>query len=582
MQVGYKFAIHVLIAMMLFVMTTVQVASSQSTLDCSLCHSANHQLWMQGKHSQTQMDVAEELAGERIGQSPDSVINGADAENCIACHGPLAVTANGGMTDVEALNHFFTTENGVFSENTVAADTANWPHVFCTTCHNVPTDHPASMPVFAYFNSTTAKYDSIGKVSTLCGKCHGALRFEGTDHLTYNAWKMSKHSLTQDDVAEELAGEWSGLPPDSVMNGSEPENCIACHGATAVLANGGMTETEALDYFFTTEDGNFGESTASDHADQWPDVSCITCHNPHDPEAHSYFNSATGKYEVFDNSADQCGQCHGSLRFEDTDHRSYNIEKGLGAVGVSFVETMPGITCTDCHMIAGEEDTQASMYHGHTWAIMVTEDDGSQTASCSSVSCHEGMDAAASEGIIKSFQAKTQASLDSAETVFALADSVMQGNTDETLQTKLAEAEANLFLVQSDESGGFHNQHFQSALLEDVIQKSNEILTATGVEKAVLEQAPQSFALLQNYPNPFNPSTTIRYTVPTASQVRLDIVNIQGEIVKTLVNGRRAANSYNVVWDGTDANGNAVTSGLYFYKMQADQFTQVRRMIFMK
>ncbi len=580
MKVRSIFTVNVLIAMMLFVMTTFRPSSSQSTLDCSLCHPANYQLWMQGKHAKTQMDIAGELAAERIGQSPDSVINGADAENCIACHSPLAVTTNGGMTDVEALNHFFTTESGVFSENTVAADTANWSHVFCTTCHNVPADHPASMPVFAYFNSTTAQYDSIGKVSSLCGRCHGALRFEGTDHLTYNAWKMSKHSLTQDDVAGELAEEWAGLPPDSVINGSESENCIACHGPTAVLANGGMTETEALDHFFTTENGDFGESTASTNQDQWPDVSCITCHNPHDPQARSYFNSATAKYEVFENSADQCGQCHGSLRFEDTDHRSYNIEKGLGAVGVTFVETMPGITCTDCHMSSGEEDTQASMYHGHTWNIFVEEEDGSQTASCTT--CHEGMDAAASEGIIKSFQAKTQASLDSAETVFVLADSVMQGNTDETLQSKLAEAEANLFLVQSDESGGFHNQHFQSALLEDVIQRSNEILTATGVEKPELEQAPQSFALLQNYPNPFNPSTTIRYAVPTVSQVRLDIVNIQGEIVKTLVNGRQAANSYNVVWDGTDSNGNEVTSGLYFYKLQAGHFTQVRRMIFMK
>ncbi|NOY58830.1 MAG: ammonia-forming cytochrome c nitrite reductase subunit c552 [Calditrichaeota bacterium] len=573
------FTLYVLIAMVLFIMTTVKVGSSQSTLDCSLCHSVNHQLWMQGKHSKTQMDVAGELAEERIGQSPDSVINGADAENCIACHGPLAVKTNGGMTDVEALGHFFTTEGGVFSENTVAADTANWPNVFCTSCHNVPADHPASLPVFAYFNSTTAQYDSIGKISSLCGRCHGALRFEDTDHLTFNGWKMSKHSLTQDDVAGELAEEWAGLPPDSVMNGSEPENCIACHGPTAVLANGGMTETEALAHFFTTENGNFSESTVSANQDQWPDVSCIACHNPHDPEAHSYFNSATGKYEVFDNTAELCGQCHGSLRFPDTDHRSYNIEKGVGAVGVTFVETMEGITCTDCHMSSGEEDTKASMYHGHTWAVFVDEEDGSQTAACTS--CHEGMNAAASEGIIKSFQSKTQASLDSAETVFALADSVMQGNADETLKSKLDEAEANLFLVQSDESGGFHNQHFQMALLEDVIQKSNEILSTTGVEKPSPEQAPQSFALLQNYPNPFNPSTTIRYALPTVSQVRLDIINIQGEI-KTLVNGHQAASSYKVVWDGTDSNGNEVTSGLYFYKLQAGNFTKVRQMIFMK
>ena len=570
------FAIHILIAMMFFVMTTTNVGSAQSALDCSLCHSANYNLWMQGKHSQTQADVAEELAEEWAGQPPDSVINGSEAENCIACHGPLAVTVNGGMTEAEALAHFFTTENGVFTGNTVAADTANWPHVFCTSCHNVPADHPVSMPVFAYFNSTTAQYDSINKVSSLCGRCHGALRFEDTDHLTYNAWKMSKHSLTQDDVAAELAEEWAGEPPDSVMHGSEPENCIACHGPTAVLANGGMTETEALDYFFTTENGKFYESTASKNQDQWPDVSCIACHNPHDPEAHSYFNSSTGEYEVFDDPAELCGQCHGNLRFPDTDHQSYNIEKGVGAVGVDFVETMPGANCTDCHMGSGEEDTNASMYRGHTWSVFVTEEDGSQTASCTS--CHESMNADAAKAVIESFQTKTQAELAKAEQLFQQADSVMQGISDEALLAKLDEAATNLFLVQSDESGGFHNQHFQSALLQDVIQKSNEILAATGVPVLANGKTPQNFALLQNYPNPFNPSTTIEFALPHATTVTIRVYTALGQQVDTiLLDKKMGAGVHKVTFSGTN-----LSNGVYIYRITTPEFSQTRKMILLK
>ncbi len=569
------FAMHILIAMMLFVMTMTFIGSAQTALDCSLCHSGNAQLWMQGKHSQTQVDVADELAEEWAGQSPDSVIHGVDAENCIACHGPLAVTANGGMTEVQALAHFFTTENGVFYENTVAADTANWPHVFCTSCHNVPVDHPASMPVFSYFNSTTAQYDSVGKVSSLCGQCHGALRFEDTDHLTFNAWKMSKHSLTQDNVAGELAEEWAGLPPDSVINGAEPENCIACHGPTAVLANGGMTEAEALDYFFTTEDGKFTESTTAMRQGQWPDVACIACHNPHDPEAHSYFNSETKKYQVFDDPAELCGQCHGSLRFPDTDHRSYNIETGLGAVGVDFIETMPGAGCTDCHMSSGEEDTNAAMYRGHALGIFVTEEDGSRTASCTT--CHEAMDATTAENKIQSLQAETKMQLEAAEQVFQKADSVMQGNDDPALVAKLQEAAANLFLVQSDESGGFHNQHFQMALLRDVIEKANDILSATGVELNP-EKAPRNFALLQNYPNPFNPSTTIEFHLPHATRVTLQVYSVLGQKVKTIMQDNdMSAGIHKITFSAAH-----LSNGVYLYKLDTPDFSRTKKMIVMK
>lgn len=570
------FAIHVLIVMMLFVMTIIHVVSAQSALDCSVCHNSNYQLWMQGKHSQTQGDIAKELAEEWIGQPPDSVIHGSGAENCIACHAPIAVTVDGGMTEVQALEHFFTTDNGVFSQNTVAADTLNWPHVFCTTCHNLPADHPTSMPVFSYFNSTTAQYDSVGKISSLCGQCHGALRFKDTDHLTYNAWKMSKHSLTQDDVAGELAEERTGESPDSVILGSDPENCIACHGPTAVLANGGMTETEALDYFFTTQNGKFFTSTASTHQDQWPDVSCITCHNPHNPEARSYFNSETGNYEVFDDAAELCGQCHGSLRFPDTDHRSYNIEKGVGAVGVNFIETMPGITCTSCHMSSGEEDTNASMYHGHTWGIFVTEEDGSRTASCTS--CHQTMDATAAENSIQSFRAETQARLDSAEQVFQLADSLMQGNDNAALVAKRDEAKVNLFLVNSDESGGFHNQHFQLALLADVIQRSNEILNVTSVAEPQNKTIPKDFALLQNYPNPFNPSTTIEFTLPYVTSVTLQVYTVLGQEVETIMfNKKLAAGVHRIPFSAINFG-----NGVYIYKLTTPEYNQTRKMIVMK
>ncbi|NOZ62979.1 MAG: ammonia-forming cytochrome c nitrite reductase subunit c552 [Calditrichaeota bacterium] len=569
-----------LAAMTLFIMATNQMVFSQSNLDCKLCHNSIYQQWLAGSHSDTQMDVAGELAEERTGQSPDTVLYGSDAENCIACHGALAVTKNGGMTEAEALAHFFTTTNGVFTESTTAADTANWPHTYCTTCHNVPTDHPASMPVFGYFNSTTTNYDDIGKVATLCGRCHGNIRFEGTDHLTYNAWDMSKHSLTQDDVADELAEERTGESPDSVIAGSDPENCIACHGPTAVLANGEMSEVEALDYFFSTENGVFSSNTVSLHKDEWPDVSCISCHNPHTPNEVSYFNSSTKEYETMDSADKLCGQCHGNLRFPDTDHLSYNILKGIGASGVQFSETMSGVTCTDCHMYASDvEESNSTMYHGHSWSIFVAEENGSETVSCQA--CHQDKDATVSRSDIQTYQDETEARLDSAEQKFALAASQMEGNTDATLQAKLAEAETNLALVEGDESGGFHNHKYQMDLLANVIQNANDILAATGVQEYGVKN-PRTFSLFQNYPNPFNPTTKIAYVLPERTQVTLEIFNLLGEKVRTLVNSQQNAGEHSVVWDARNDVGKEVPNGIYIYRITAAEYKSIRKMTLLK
>jgi hypothetical protein len=89
-------------------------------------------------------------------------------------------------------------------------------------------------------------------------------------------------------------------------------------------------------------------------------------------------------------------------------------------------------------------------------------------------------------------------------------------------------------------------------------------------------------ALIGNYPNPFNPETTISYSVKTASPVTIEIYNTKGQRVKTLVNETKAPGSFSVNWNGTDENGQKVTSGVYFYKMNAGKFSSSKKMIMMK
>jgi hypothetical protein len=92
----------------------------------------------------------------------------------------------------------------------------------------------------------------------------------------------------------------------------------------------------------------------------------------------------------------------------------------------------------------------------------------------------------------------------------------------------------------------------------------------------------ETFALHANYPNPFNPTTTISYDLPQRSRVTLDIYNILGERIKTLVNQSQDAGNRIAVWDGTDNLGRQVSAGVYLYQIQAGEFTQTRKMLLLK
>ena len=97
-------------------------------------------------------------------------------------------------------------------------------------------------------------------------------------------------------------------------------------------------------------------------------------------------------------------------------------------------------------------------------------------------------------------------------------------------------------------------------------------------------ELPRSFALSQNTPNPFNPSTSISYQVPenNTGRVRITVFNIRGQVVNTLVDDVREPGTYTVQWDGKDNRGSNVGSGVYFYRMEADNFSKIRKMVLLK
>jgi hypothetical protein len=93
---------------------------------------------------------------------------------------------------------------------------------------------------------------------------------------------------------------------------------------------------------------------------------------------------------------------------------------------------------------------------------------------------------------------------------------------------------------------------------------------------------PRRTALEQNHPNPFNPATTIRYALAEKAFVELSVFDARGRLVKTLVRGERTPDNYSVKWDGMNNNGTPTASGVYFYRLEAGTFRQVKKMVLLK
>jgi hypothetical protein len=93
---------------------------------------------------------------------------------------------------------------------------------------------------------------------------------------------------------------------------------------------------------------------------------------------------------------------------------------------------------------------------------------------------------------------------------------------------------------------------------------------------------PETFELRQNYPNPFNPMTTIEYSIPIKSHVRIAIYNILGQNIRMLVDETQPAGNYRIDWDGKAEDGKSVSSGIYFYRFLAGDYIQTKKLVLLK
>jgi hypothetical protein len=107
--------------------------------------------------------------------------------------------------------------------------------------------------------------------------------------------------------------------------------------------------------------------------------------------------------------------------------------------------------------------------------------------------------------------------------------------------------------------------------------------TGTGIEEeAEISTLPPSFVLFQNYPNPFNQSTKIQFALVKSGLVTLSIYDLLGRKVRTLVSQHLSSGYKSVFWDGKDNSDNEVASGIYFYRLSVEDFSETKKLLLLK
>lgn len=149
-----------------------------------------------------------------------------------------------------------------------------------------------------------------------------------------------------------------------------------------------------------------------------------------------------------------------------------------------------------------------------------------------------------------------------------------------------------------DNEGGYGNNHieniddtnptftiygqFGSIAPVDYYTWNFDLRIPTDVQQVDMPTVPDEFSLEQNYPNPFNPTTEIIYTLPKETEVTLAVYNTIGQKIATLVSEKQAAGEYRVRWLGLDQNGKNLPTGIYFYRLDANEFTATKKMVLVK
>ena len=421
------------------------------------------------------------------------------------------------------------------SHGYVITDSVNFykkANVQCEDCHGPlgTQDYQLSVNHWPFIQGYTNKPNYSAQ---LCGSCHSG-------HSPYlEEWSMSAH-------AQSTAPSLSFVVKNKA--------CVRCHVAQNFV-------------LYMKDPSAYRDTILVTGSDIQP-ITCVACHDPHSAKNPGQLRLAISSNKVI------CDECH----YAEMDSVNVNAEpheqSGLALSGdKNFGYRYPGHTyinsahtyaaterCINCHVYMGP-NSDGSTNEGHTFKPRVEACETCHSDFTSVVNVADSAKMFDYDGV--------QTATDSLMNI--LQAKLSAASTADSATMLFKEAKYNLLAVQSDGSHGIHNTRLIQALLKDAIAS----FTPTGIQQE--QGVPITFELSQNYPNPFNPVTTIKFSIPKASNVKIIVYDAIGREVETLVNSYYTQGNYNVEW-----NANSFASGIYFYRLTAGNFNMVKKMILLK
>lgn len=600
---GAKTAVDTLFASTFRGITTLQ--------NSCVCHSFNstftetYDKWKVSKHATI---FARGITGQ-LENSEETGFKGAYAKSCFRCHttgwesqtnnGNFGFLANQGATNVPPTSFDSTWWKGLptmgsdyligYKDSSIyrmlSQDMLKVGNIGCEACHGPAENHATS---------GDKKMISLSADGGTCNQCHDSPR----SHSIGYYWKESTHSNMKLSASE-----------------SNRSACWPCHNGSAFIA-------------FTKAWSAGRSTTNADSAKVDPNfksISCAVCHDPHGNSNENWiryaridtlmngFRIATG----VGGKGQLCMNCHRGRanytntvktqfgRFNDRFYPHYSSQTDMlfGTQGWEFGRSdMQGLTthtglkdgCVTCHMSERRiTPTYTKVQSDHNTAM--SENGVDKVEAC--VECHGPItrfkDIKASfdydmdgtiEGAIDEVeglmaQLKAKLPLDaSGEPVTRSADSMIVKNYATSRGLNYQSLIASLWnynYVSHDMSMGVHNTKYTVALL----RASLGLVTGVDIDPLPV---PTTFELSQNYPNPFNPTTRISFALPRQAPVSLQVFDMMGRVVATLVDGVLPAGKHTVVWNGKTSDGRLMASGLYFYTLKTEGYTATRKMMLLK
>jgi hypothetical protein len=196
---------------------------------------------------------------------------------------------------------------------------------------------------------------------------------------------------------------------------------------------------------------------------------------------------------------------------------------------------------------------------------------------------------------IKDLDSETELELDSLYNITVLYSGsdfeiYINGNLDAftTFSGSILQTTINFMIAQVLPG---NNQYNFKGILDDIriynyAISHSEIIDLYDIVSSVNDRSenyiPNHTILFQNYPNPFNSQTVISYQIKSAAKVNLEIYNILGNKIQKLVDEYKSTGYYNVSWDGKDENGLQVPTGIYFYRLKTNNYTQTKKLLIIK